>query len=77
MLGYGTGGKAPFIFTLNKDQDLEFGFFKLFLSTEYVDLSDIEQPSPFKSIRSLGRAEAFADIFTWDAILITVVLRKE
>jgi len=77
MLGYGTGGEAPFIFTLNGGQDLEFGFFKLFLSTECVDLSNIEQSSPFKSTRTLGRAEAFATISTWDTVLVTVVLRKE
>ena len=76
MLGCGVGGEAPFIFTLNTGQDFEFGFLKLFLSTEYVDLSGIEQPSPFKDTRTPGRAEAFANISTWDAILVAIVLRR-
>ena len=60
------------MFMLKEDQDEEFGFFKLFLSTEYVDLSDIEQPSLFVSTHSLVRTET--SISTWDSILVTVVL---
>jgi hypothetical protein len=77
-LGQGpTEDDAPFIFTLNERQDEEFGFLKLFLSTEYVDFSNIEQPSPFKGARSIGRAEGlFTNIMTWDAVLVTIVLRR-
>jgi hypothetical protein len=73
-VGYGTGDELPFMFTLKEDQDEEFGFFKLFLSTEYVDLSDIKQPSPFVSTRSLVRTET--SISTWDSILVAVALRR-
>jgi hypothetical protein len=77
-LGYGpTSDEAPFIFTLNERQDVEFGFLKLFLSTEYVDFSSVEQLSPFMSARSIGRAESlFTNILTWDAVVVTIVLRR-
>jgi hypothetical protein len=71
------GDEAPFVYTINEGQDVEVGFLKLFLSTEYVDLSHIPQLSPFTSVRPLGKAEAlFTSILSLDTITVTVVLRK-
>ena len=78
-VGYGSGGEVPRIFNLYKNQNVEVGFLKLFLSTEYVDLSDIEQLSPFTgTTRTFGRAEGPRTRRSmWDTILITVVVRKD
>jgi hypothetical protein len=54
---------------------MEFGFLKLFVGTEYVDLSDIEQSSPFMGARPIGRAK-LPKLVRWDTIVVTVVLRK-
>jgi hypothetical protein len=75
-LGYGSGGGAPLDFTLAKGRDVEVGFLKLFLSTDHVDLSDIEQTSPFASARPIGRAELPTMPKLWDSILVSVVIRK-
>jgi len=74
--GYGYGGGAPLVFTLDKGRDVEVGFLKLFLGTEYVDLSDIEQLSPFSGARGVSRAEISSAVSTWDTVSVTVVLRR-
>ena len=77
-VGYGSGGEVPRIFKLGKNQNVEVGFLKLFLSTEYVDLSDIEQLTPFEWIKEKGviTAEPPKKLL-WDTILATCVLRKK
>lgn len=74
--GYGYVSGAPLVFTLGKGRDVEVGFLKLFLGTEYVDLSDIEQLSPFSGARVLSRAEISSAVSTWDTVSVTVVLRR-
>ena len=78
-VGYGSG-EVPYVFKLDKGQDVEVGFLKLFLSTEYVDLSDIPQSSPFTDDvgRPFGRTEESRTRRSmWDTILATVVIRKD
>jgi hypothetical protein len=72
--GFGYHGGAPLVFTLDKGRAMESGFLKLFLSAEYIDLSDIEQMSPFGGGRPIGRANVPSKI--WDTISVAVVLRK-
>lgn len=43
----GSTGEVPRSFRLPKGRDVYIGFFKLFLSTEYIDYSGIKQDSPF------------------------------
>jgi hypothetical protein len=73
-LGYGSGGGDPIVFNLEQGRDVELGFFKLFLSTEYVDLSDIEQQSPFTSSRSISRGKLSRSI--WDTFMVPVVQQR-
>ena len=47
-IGYGAGGGVPRSFYLRKNQEVDIGFLKLFISTEWVDYSRIEQGSPFE-----------------------------
>lgn len=46
--GYGSSGTPPHLYFLRLNQDLDIGYIKLFLNTRYVDLSHIEQKSPFE-----------------------------
>jgi hypothetical protein len=76
-LGYGTGDDAPFVYTLSKGHDVEVGFLKLFLSTEYVDFSGVPQSSPFTSVQSLEEAgTSFTSTLSGDTVMATVVLRR-
>ena len=75
-LGYGSGGGAPFVFTFHENLDVGVGFLKLFLSTEYVDLSHLEQTSPLKgTTRGIKQAD-LKPIPMWDTIIVPVVHRK-
>ncbi|KAK0462864.1 caspase domain-containing protein [Desarmillaria tabescens] len=67
-IGYGSGGERPREYYLRENQDVDIGFLKLLVSTEYVDYFEVEtvftvppRPSPPA---------------LWDTILITVVQRK-
>ncbi|KAK0440552.1 caspase domain-containing protein [Armillaria borealis] len=54
-IGYGASGTVPHMYTLREGQNVDVGFLKLFLSTEYIDLSGIVQGSPFEDVRKDGR----------------------
>jgi len=75
-LGYGRGGGDPIIFDIPQGQDIELGIFKLFLFTEYVDLSDVGQDSPFKRSRGIDRAKPPTSRSIWDTIMVPVVQRR-
>ena len=46
-VGYGEAGAEAFQFTLADELPADVGFLRLFVSTTYVDLSALEQQSPF------------------------------
>ena len=48
-MGYGDSGTVPQTFYLRKEQNVDVGILKLFLSREQVDFSDVVQSSPFDS----------------------------
>ncbi|KAI0312608.1 hypothetical protein OF83DRAFT_1145252 [Amylostereum chailletii] len=56
-VGYGSGGVAPWGCFLRDGQELDVGYFKLFLSTKPVDLSSIPQASPFPGSRAREAAQ--------------------
>jgi hypothetical protein len=76
-IGYGAGDDKPLVFNPAEGQNVDIGFLKLFLSTEYVDLSDIAQESPFTTgiPRSISRART-TKLSTWDTILVSVVIQS-
>jgi hypothetical protein len=74
-IGYGDGGGVPYCYFLRENQDIDIGHLKLFLSTEYVDLSHVPQHSPFASVPHLG-AVINKTQQIWDTILIPVVQRR-
>jgi len=74
---YSSGG-PPHSYFLRDGQDVDVGFLKLFLSTHPVDLSDIEQASPFKDDGRHGgmRRVSSKPVLTWDSMCIAVVQRR-
>ncbi|EIM79484.1 uncharacterized protein STEHIDRAFT_163672 [Stereum hirsutum FP-91666 SS1] len=74
-IGYGSSSRRPREYFLREGQNIDIGFIKVFLSTDYVDLSNISQPSPFTELRA-ERPKAFVPVPQWDSILVTVVQRK-
>jgi hypothetical protein len=87
-VGYGDGGGQPWRHVVKPTQtvipgavfcdgqDLEVEFFKLILTTQPVNLSFMEQISPFgKKPRALRDAEEPADMWAMD--LVTVITNKQ
>ncbi|KAI0309849.1 caspase domain-containing protein [Amylostereum chailletii] len=74
-IGYGSGGAPPHCFFLRPGQKVDVGFLKLFLTTEYVDLSNIPQVSPFDPNRPTARATLRKPAL-WSSSLVTVVQRR-
>lgn len=82
-IGYGPAGASPLQFFLREGQDIDNGHFKLFLTTEYVDLSMIPQISPFdthaaadmRQPRGIQTAKRSTSLL-WDEITIRVVARR-
>ncbi|KAJ6535024.1 caspase domain-containing protein [Mycena capillaripes] len=80
-IGYGTGGWPAISFKLptlpnGRLADVDIGFLKLFISTKYVDCSEMEQQSPFGNFRGIVvRREYRSEV--WDTIKIPVVLRRK
>jgi hypothetical protein len=74
-IGYGSGGSPPFTYYIEEGQSVDVGFLKLFLTTEYVDFSDVPQLSPFERGRGITQRPRNSQPL-WDTILLPVVQRK-
>ncbi|KAG7440940.1 uncharacterized protein BT62DRAFT_1080460 [Guyanagaster necrorhizus] len=74
-IGYGASGTVPHIYSLREGQDVDIGFLKLFFSTEYMDLSNIVQMSPFIECRGGARVMSKSR-YLWDTMCVTVVQAK-
>lgn len=80
-VGYGAGGWPPARFELpklpkNRVADVDIGYLKLFISTQYVDHSHMTQATPFRDFRGLVKvSERSPEI--WDTFNFAVVLRKQ
>ncbi|KAF8972429.1 caspase domain-containing protein [Flammula alnicola] len=75
-IGYGAGGYSQRSFSLAAGQNVDVGFLKLFLTTRYVDYSNIPQPSPFDKGRG-AREVPPKTMQTWDTIKVAVVQKKD
>ncbi|KZV59342.1 hypothetical protein PENSPDRAFT_695224 [Peniophora sp. CONT] len=78
FVDHGTNGGKAFSSYLRANQDVDVGFFKVFMSTVPIDLSHVEQRSPFETkcprgihLKKVTPLGAF-----WDAITIPVVQRR-
>jgi hypothetical protein len=73
-------GTVPHTFFLRKDQNVDVGILKLFLSREHVDLSDVTQSTAFVPI---GARYIVPDNlkptklhFLWDTVLVPLVQQR-
>ena len=75
-IGYGTGGGLPWQFFLRPQQRADLGFFKIFITTRYIDYSYVPQQSPFdehnRSRKSMLQAGESPEEGTWDVLVIPV-----
>ncbi|KAJ2925983.1 hypothetical protein H1R20_g11114, partial [Candolleomyces eurysporus] len=76
-IGYGSEGATPQNMALSSDDsDLERGYFRLYVSTHYVDLSFMEQGDiSVQSTRGLTKATPKRP-HIWDAITVPVVMKR-
>ena len=75
-IGYGPGEPRAFKFDLKKEE-VDVGFLKLFLTTDYIDFSNVSQPSPFAATRDVVDYDDSKKLDpVWDSILIPVVQRR-
>jgi hypothetical protein len=74
-IGFGTAGYAPQIFEITNGLNTEVEFLKIYLSTESVDLSYLEQLSPFNPTRGMGPLIPKPPVI-WADIVVPIVLRR-
>ena len=84
-VGYGSAGAEPFAFMLNEGETSDTGFFKLFVSTKFVDMQWVAQPSAvdeppddaaMKSHR-VGRRVLLQHRELWDTWLLKVTVKDK
>jgi hypothetical protein len=87
-IGYGTGGEQPWSHYLRdedilhqgkvfqEEQHLDVNVFKLFLTTKFVDLSFIEQESPFLGNQRAVRKLKWGESDAWDTTSLFVSIRR-
>ncbi|KAG8706555.1 hypothetical protein FRC09_002352 [Ceratobasidium sp. 395] len=77
VIGDEADGGSLLSFALGSGQNLELGYFKVFWSTEPLELDDIAQSSPFdtSAYQGEGRAPIIKTAGQWGAELITLVQR--
>lgn len=75
-IGYGSGGHLPQMYYMREGQDMDIGYLKLFISTQRVDLSHIEQKSPFKDAVRGGKPVKHTLYEGWDSILVPIVQKN-
>jgi len=77
-VGYGSVEDKPFTFgPLPEGKESDTGYLKLFVSTKYVDLHELEQ-SPFEYARlKAGRVQGTTVADEWDALLASVTISRD
>jgi hypothetical protein len=79
-IGYGSTGTQPHTYTLLPEQDVDVGYLKLFLSTQHVDFSSVEQKSPFElhggmvGMTTIGEVKK---VSMWDTKIVTIVQKRK
>lgn len=75
-IGYGTGGGQPRQYYLRPGQDFDVGFLKLFVSTDWVDFSNIKQLSPFEDAFRAGKPFEGTKANIWGTVCIPVIQHR-
>ncbi|EIM79948.1 uncharacterized protein STEHIDRAFT_163203 [Stereum hirsutum FP-91666 SS1] len=72
-IGHGAGGGQPRQYYVRQGQEVDVGYLKLFISTKWVDYSQIAQPSPFQGGKQRRLKSRPAKGMIWDAVCVSVV----
>ena len=75
-IGYGHSGYPPVSFTVAEGLDFEVGFLKVYLTTESVDLSYIQQDTPFVVSRHMVQHKPKPKS-AWTDIIIPIIQHPE
>ncbi|KAK0236403.1 caspase domain-containing protein [Armillaria nabsnona] len=76
-LGFGSGGMEPVKFLIPDGQEVDLCFFKIFVTTNAVDLGSISQLSPFTESIGRGAKRVPQEIKDdWGSRTIPIVLRR-
>ncbi|KAJ8079113.1 hypothetical protein PM082_013400 [Marasmius tenuissimus] len=74
-IGWGDSGTIPRSYTLRRGRTIDVGFLKLYLSTEYVDFSQVCQETPFVEERENVRNPGTTKRYLWDSMLVNIIQR--
>lgn len=77
LIGYGSGGTRPLQLTLSENMEYERGSLRLFISTQYADLSFMEQGEISTQARGVRPSQKKSVGAFWDCITIPLVVRRE
>jgi hypothetical protein len=72
-VGYGEGGVRPRVFNVKERQEIDVGYLRLFVSTDYADWTQIEQLTPFGATRGSTPGKSELAVHGWSAITIPVI----
>jgi hypothetical protein len=73
-IGYGSGGVPPQGFSLPPEETIGITYLKIFVTSQYVDLSYIRQDSPFDEGRPMNISRAPKESKeVWDTMLLAIV----
>ncbi|KAF9474959.1 hypothetical protein BDN70DRAFT_884283 [Pholiota conissans] len=75
-IGFGPAGYEPKTFQIKDKLDLDIGFLKIYLSTKFVDLSYLQQPTPFVVTRAISSFVRPTQLI-WTNIVVPVILRRK
>ena len=74
-IGYGDSGTPPPKYSLGKNESIDVGFLKLYVSTEFIDYSGIAQNSPFQRTRASNFPQPKKRSF-WDTLTIPIIQKR-
>jgi hypothetical protein len=75
-VGYGEAGVEAFEFSLADGLNADVTFLKLFVSTVYVDMTTLEQSTPFFTVRG-GEKKKPPSVDIWDAWTYVVRTKRQ
>ncbi|KAJ7431996.1 caspase domain-containing protein [Mycena galericulata] len=79
-IGYGSGGARAQSFILEGDDMVDVSFLKLFVTNQYVDLSSLEQGSPFDGLAGRLNGCVSRDVMpvreVWDTVHLMIIQQR-
>lgn len=74
-IGYGSGGGRPQTFMLQGDDQVDVSYLKLFITNQFVDLSYLEQDSPFDGLTGRASRDARPNE-VWDTVCLMIIQHR-